>query len=626
MDSDKITVDEPLISTDVDSLIRTIADKKKVPLHELRRICKIDKKNMDKWIAVLEEEGYINVEYGLGATYVIWKGLQESPPEESYSAEELPKPKTPDGSDYEKESVVEEESSEEEKAEEAEDKEEFAREIPLEEPEKHEVEEITPEPAPEEMLSQYVAKRKGKKKPAADDIKSNILISLKEESVPELPEEAEPEKQDEEIAEAPEEPEESHEEVVLEKPEVLRPMEREAGTARAMSTDVRELMGAYLDEINKEKVKIEELKKERENVYREKFTTLEGKMQADMVAFTEKILEKQEKLSQIKESVLELPDKVGEVEQLQEQMEELKMEGRAALERTRKKAEEYIGNMKESKEKIKGRIEKLNSEIDEQADKVEALEQTSESMDERSQRIRKALEVAQAKVDEVNSAMSSLMDDLEKIDQARAGIAGRKEEVKEGVAAHGEELSSLMEELGGISRLEQWVQEYVRDYQEKIEGIEDYVSRSEGELMDLKESAESLYMKKYLGELEDMTAAYGSELDDALRKEKKIEQKIVESRSRITELARESQEMIKKLQEDVSESKDFDQMLTRVRGKTSKVKKVVEEKEKERGKLAEDVTKTRKSKRSIKVKARSEERPKPKRKKKKPYPSRKKKK
>ena len=44
MDSEKITVDEPLISTDVDNLIRTIADRKKVPLHELRRICSIDKK------------------------------------------------------------------------------------------------------------------------------------------------------------------------------------------------------------------------------------------------------------------------------------------------------------------------------------------------------------------------------------------------------------------------------------------------------------------------------------------------------------------------------------------------------------------------------------------------------
>ncbi len=619
MDSEKITVDEPLISTDVDNLIRTIADRKKVPLNELRRVCKIDKKNMDKWIAVLEDEGYINVEYALGSTNIIWKGLQESPAEESYTSEELPESKSPDES-YEEDGVAEEEA--EEKPEE--DKGELSDELPLEESKEEEVfVKFGPGEDPEELLSKYLEKKKEKSKTGTRDLKSSILTSLEAEDVTPQP----PEEPVEEIEPEPveEEPEDSKREVVYDEPEVLKPTEKDEDVERRMSADVRELMTAYLEEINKEKVRIEKLKKEREDLYREKFATLEGKMQADIVAFTEKILEKQEKLSQIRESVLELPDKVEEVERLHKQMEELKKEGRAALERTRKKADEYVDSIGQSKEEIKGRIKELNTEMEQQSQRVEALEEARDSMDERSQKLTEALETTKAKVDEINSVMSGLMDDLQEVERIKTEITDRKEEIKETVAAHGDELSSLLEELKGISRLEQWVQEYVRDYQNKIESIEDYVSKGESELMELKEASESLYMKKYISELESMTEAYGNELDDAVRKEKKIEQMIVESHSRITELARESQDMVKALQDDVSETKDFDQMLKRVRERTARAKEMVEEKEKERSELEEEVEKTRKSKRSA-VKTKAEAQPKPKKRKKKPYSPRKKKK
>ena len=465
--------------------------------------------------------------------------------------------KTPDGSNYEKESVAEEEPAEEEAEEKPEDNEEFVGELPLEEPSKYDIfKKLKPGQDPEELLHQYIEKKRSKATSDTEDIKSNILTSLEEgDSEPQPPEKVEPEPEEEIEMEPLEESEEAHadvEDVAYEEPEVLKPTKREESVTRMMSADVRELMSAYLEEINKEKVKIASLKKEREDLYREKFTTLEGKMQADMVAFTEKILEKQERLSQIRESVLELPDKVDEVERLQEQMETLKKEGRAALERTREKSEGYISSIKESKEEIKGRIEGLNAEMGQQAEKITELEHASDSMHARSQNLNEVIETTKAKVDEINNAMSSLMDGLEAVEQIKAGVNDRKEEIKESVATHGEELGSLVEELEGIARLEQWVQEYVRDYQEKIEGIEEYVSRGESELMDLKEAAESLYMKKYLGELESMTEAYGNELDGAIRKEKKIEQKIVESRSRITGLAKESQEMVKKLQADVS--------------------------------------------------------------------------
>ncbi|MFH0884548.1 MAG: hypothetical protein V1861_02465, partial [Candidatus Micrarchaeota archaeon] len=328
MAHDKITVDEPLISTDVDSLIRMIAERKRIPLNELRSMCKIDKKTLDKWIAVLEDEGYISIEYGLRGTNVLWRDVPGAASEEknyrmvgprSQVPNEPPfepapqRPRAPESSEefsVDSEKDDEPQSAAAQDAAEAKKDEvnsEFTVETPLEE-----------EPEPEELLSEYLARKRTSGSEDVEDIKSIILTSLKGDSKKEEPKEASdgPEEPDEpendtkddslselvksveddsaresaqeDEAEAEEEPEDAPIKPSYSK-ETLRPEKERA-------VDVRELMGSYMDEINKEKTKIETLKKERESLYREKFATMEGKMQADIVVLTEKIIEKESKI------------------------------------------------------------------------------------------------------------------------------------------------------------------------------------------------------------------------------------------------------------------------------------------------------------------------------------------
>jgi len=648
LNPDRITVDEPLISTDVDNLIKTLAERKKLSLNELRGVCNIDKKNMDKWISVLEEEGYINVEYGLGGTYVHWRGLQDIPEEETPRQEapvETVSQETIEENSYTPR-AVEDGSGDDGPGDEGpgeQIKAEFANTMPLEENDGHDAveapveepqttweeapvvseetteeapaeesaEEIVPEPDPEDLLDQYVARRLSGEKVDAKDLKSSILTNLGRDTAPEPPSRPEPEMPEEDVEEPIEEhedetlfveeaerepdPEEAIEEVVysmakrptLQKPVSTRP--------RVMASDIRELMGAYLEQINEEKENIRDLEKQREALYREKFAMIEGKMQADIVALTEAIIEKQNRLAQIRESLLELPDKVDEVERVQEQMEALKQEGRAALERTRRKSEAYIASIEASRGQIRSRIEELNASVEEQSDRMQELESLGESLETRSEKLTGTITEAKAKVEELNIAMSELSRDLQRLDEAKAEIGAAKDEVRESVASHGTELESLATELEEISKVEHWVQEYVRDYSQKIEAIEDYISNSDSELQELKESAESLYMKKYLRELETMAGAYEGQLDEAVAMDSDIAQKIEESRSRISELAKESQEMIRKLRSDVSDVKGYSTLMPSVKSKTARIRKVVEEKQSERAKLAEDVRSARRS-------------------------------
>lgn len=372
--------------------------------------------------------------------------------------------------------------------------------------------------------------------------------------------------------------------------ETLKPQKERAA-------DMRELMGSYLEEINKEKSRIEELKKEREALYRDKFVTMEGKMQADIVVLTEKIIEKESRIAELKERVLELPDKVEELGRLQQQMDSLKAEGREALQRTSSRAEEYLAGIREAKSAVEGRISQVDSVLEAQLGKVRELEKLSASAEGRAEKLKAALEAARAQMGELESAMSTLGGELDSMEKARAEASALTDSVKQEVAERGAELESLEQELSGIERVEHWVQEYIRDYEQKIEDIEHYVSRSEDEYAELKEAAEGLYLKKYLGELESITDSYQSELSDAVSREKEIEMRMAESRARITDLVSESQEMIKKLKSDAPEAteKDFGVLVAKVKARTARTKNAVQEKQKERSRLAEDSRKTRKT-------------------------------
>ena len=542
MSQDKITVDEALVSTDVDRMIRTVAERGKLSLNELQQLCKIDKKNMDKWVRVLEDEGYIKIEYGLRGTYVLWKG-GEIPPTLSENTVAQAAGLAPE---------------------------------PEDEPF---------EPAPEELLSQYLAKRKESDDGHMDNIKNSILTNLDDKKEEKAGAQVEKEPETEEVHEEAPEP------LVEEEPEVAPVVAK-----RPPAVDTRELVSAYMEEINKEKAEVAHLQKERARLYREKFGSIEGQMEADIVALTERIIEKQNRVTELKERVLELPDKVDEVGKLQEQLNSLRDEGRGALHRTREKVDMFMEKLKQSKEQLKSKVEEIDEAIDRQDDKAEELVRLGASVDARLEKIRASAEATREQVEELNKTMSELNAELESAAQTKTEITNMTDVLRASVAEHGNELEALESELQGISNVERWVKEYVVDYEKKMDDIEQYVSKSEDDLSELREAAESLYMKKYLSELESMTEAYQSELHDAVTREEDIDQRISQSKARIAELVRDSQEMIRKLRSDPSLAKDFDSVRAAVRERTAAVKAVVEEKQEERMKLLEEAKTTRRSK------------------------------
>ena len=71
---DDVKINDALISTDVDRIIKIISEKKKMSIGKLQSTCKMNRRTLEKWINVLEDEGYISIVYGLTGTYIVWNG------------------------------------------------------------------------------------------------------------------------------------------------------------------------------------------------------------------------------------------------------------------------------------------------------------------------------------------------------------------------------------------------------------------------------------------------------------------------------------------------------------------------------------------------------------------------
>ncbi|MFH2101528.1 MAG: hypothetical protein ABII71_05585 [Candidatus Micrarchaeota archaeon] len=645
-----------MISTDVDQMIKIISQKKKLRLNELQGLVDIDRKNVEKWVRVLEDEGYISIEYGMTGTYIVWTGTPHADEEledlqendeliseivegqaELYRPEEIVAPveEEPKLTEIpEMESAPEEEApQEEEQTDEYEDSLEFPsyddvdvsteelHEDPIPEDMSHEDEapleasgdpelelaldeQEADEKEPESALDDYLSRKRRQAISGNSNLKSNILGNLDDEieSTNQLANDtAVSDDSDgghpirDELPEVRDEPMGTVHEIhdMIDEPEgAMQAQVRVKPRSMYSETSSRELINAYLDEINKEKAEIARLSRDKDRLYREKLSGLEARMETDLASLTHHVLERQARIAEIKGHVLSLPDKVDEVDRLQQQMNALGQEGREAIARTSEVVGGYLSTLTASRDAVKAKMDEGRAIIQKEKDKLGELERLTNSAEAKTEKIRASVEATKAQIDELSEGMKSMLSDLEEATEMKVEVAEMAEQLKEQLEEREVDIDSLEADLEEIAKIEHWAMEYLGDYEQKIGELEQYVAKSEDELATVREAAEAAYMKKYLKELESMTDAYNSELSATLRDESDIEEKISGARVRLTRLVKESQAAIRKLHGD-DDSPDFETVKSRVKAKTSRVRKTVSEKSGERKRLVEDVGKRR---------------------------------
>lgn len=576
---DRVTVDDDaLISTDVDKLIKAISSRKSVEIGELVKETGIGRKNVEKWVHVLEDEGYVHIDYKFTQTYVSWAGEPMEEKKGSSSREERGQPEHVEAKTEEPVPLKEEPS-----------------EIPSsiyddgEEPVTP-FSELTPA-EPEELFST--------KEDEEHKVKKKVLEALDEEGLFEDLKKEEPKL----ILE--EEPKlEVHEEVVEVKHEApeIQVSERPIAIAEVKrkpekrESPLKEKVGAYLDQINALRREIASLKKEKDEIYGSKYLKLESRVEADIVSITEKILEKEGRLLELKERLLELPDKVDEADKLQRAVEKIGREGRNTLEAVKQKVSSIVEDSLAAQDDINEKSASVKAELEKGRRKMLELEESVLSINAQESRIRNVITDLDKQISELNDQMKAALSSLEETTEMKVEIGEMADQLHVAVERREKQLDELNSELEEIKKVENWVHEYVNDYEKKIEDIESYVSHSDDEMEKLKEAAEKEYIRKYLRELENVTKIYEGELEGIASAEKDVESRIADAKQRLASLIDESQQMIRKLQKESEGSEGYDFVLRGRKEQTGSIKKVIEEKEAEKERLSEDIDKAKKNK------------------------------
>ncbi len=647
LSEDDIIVDESLISTDVDQLIRIISGKGKMKLSELERLSDIEKTNIEKWVRVLEDEGYINIEYGITGTYLVWAGGSVSDEErEELPGEEIGKedyyenlyddehvtdnPGIESGQEDEisesdwkpykqQDEYIPEERHTEEKNEDhpSESNEDIGEDESLSYPDDESdepktenlimedepgnsptIEASEENPDPESLLDEYLSKKKRvSENTAASELKQNILGNL-DKDVDEG-HMAEAVEKNEEVSSATGD---APVDTVHEINEDFAYSQENDGTMLGKplkltgnSDSMKELIDAYMTRIKDEKAKIAKLSREKEELYQDKLSSLEGRMESDLATLTEHVLKRQAKVTEMKKNVLELPDKVDELEKLQNQINNLGEESRHALSRTNTQVNDYLSKLNNSKDNVRQEIQHGREIIHDQKMKIDQLEGMSSSADETISELKVSVEKTASQIEELNSRMKGMLSELGEATEMKQKVSDISESIGEEIAKREGNLDSLETNLDDIEKTEQWVLEYLSDYEGKIIDIERYVSQSEEELASVREAAEAAYMRRYLKELDDMTEAYDSELTTTLETEEDIDSSIKGSKERLNKLVKESKNLLKKLHKKEDDLPDFEEVSRRAREKTSKAKDTVKEKANERENLKEEARRVKNS-------------------------------
>ncbi len=577
MNRDKITVNDALVSTDVDSLIKILSDKKRISLNELERLSRMDRKSMDKWIRVLEDKEYVSIAYGLTGTTIIWLGESSQAYAPDEEIDDVLASMVSRESDHKEEVLEAIKSSDHDRLD------------------------------PEKRLEEYLKRKQDNVE--EDELKSSILnnvhdVELKgdrfsKKSVEPLDIEGRnPEKEEEivtdlkvsKLVQVEEENDSEIKEELLEDELDLEPIRitKPSVQTEASSKPIKDMVNSYINQINKEKAELERLKAEKDRIYRERYLSLESKVEADIASITERILEKEGRVISLKERVLTLPDKVDEIGKVHDSIKKLESDGRAVIKAAKQDVDSFVQEVARTQNEVTSRMIESKELLAAEQEKVESLITLQDDADRKILFIKETMGATQNSIEELNGSMNTLLTQLEEATEMKLGVTDMIEKVKSSIDSSESELINLEKQIEQISQVEVWAREYMEDYEQKVDQISKYVESSEDELAKLRKSAEAAYLKKYIHELEEMTSHYDVQMTEATEQEMEIEKRIEDTRERLSSLVKDSKEMISQLRSDNASTPDFDSLKAQASQRTDRILKMIQNKESERSRLVGD--------------------------------------
>ena len=564
-----------LIATDIDKLIDILSTKRDIEVGKISKELKMNRKEVEKWLHVLEEEGVVNLVHRMGSLHAVWVMDQESQAPPARRAQ----PKTPE-----------------------------IEEIEIQETEEYdggpvdltaEIGEMASVKTPKKSLFSgiFPAKKKTKKgkKKKVPNLKLEDEEPIQGEVVDEVIEEPVyhvPEPKPKTVAPLP--PMRTYE-------EPSRPLKKKLEKSKFLNMPVKhtgklkDQLDEYLHLIREGKEELKSLESEKERIHREGFLSLEKEFEASLDNLEYALLEKERRILEAKERMASLPQKVDEIDEMQDALKKFDSEANTLLSKTKDGLDTGWSNLKEASDELSEELAKGEEDVMRDRSRMMQLRDMLSSIGTAESQLKETLESGRATIEDMEEKLRVVEDSMDDLVDSRAIITERIEHVQTSLERRMRSLEALRAELERIEKVEEWFKEYSDDYSEKMDELQDYVSESGDELERIKKAAEIEYVRKYLKELDAAEDQYREKMGALEMEEASIDENISDVRERIKQLMRESSELMSKYRAMSEEGLEFEEAVATAKETSKSHRAALDEKAAQRKRLLDDVKRSKRS-------------------------------
>jgi chromosome segregation ATPase len=529
-----------LINTDIDRLCRLLEKGGRLEFGDIGRELGMPLGDVKRWALVLEDEGYVEIEYGLSKTYLIWTG----PKEHKKVREEIMKVSISD---------------------------EVVGDIPLRldlaggphriASEMRKMERV------EEKVERKVEKagKKEKERRKGKAVAAPKRVPVEEE---EVKREAYPV-----ISKIGE----IREEVSLEQIEPLKIRRPKVFTElSSFSTKLKERM----DSVNAMCDEIEKLKSKKEELLREVYDPLEKKFGSELDAISDKLVKNERMILNLQQRALNMPEEVEGIEKQLLKIQEIEKEARNTFDDVNGQMGESLRELASLQHGAEGKLETAKRNIYAESAALDEMDRTLSRINAIEGEARETIDGAVARMSEEGEYIEKVGSALGELEKMKRTLNNSISALRENVSAQKASLNRMEEEISKIAVIDGLVEKYKDGYVKKVEELSGYIREGEREYETLREAVEANFVGRYLKDLNDITSSYEFELGEAKKVEKSIDEKIDEKKKDLNELLRQGRGMAGMLKEKKAAAKPV--ALVEVVEKREKMLQAFEEKKKER--------------------------------------------
>ncbi len=363
----------------------------------------------------------------------------------------------------------------------------------------------------------------------------------------------ESEKESEQHALANEEIEKESPQPELDFPKAEFPHKKERRTLKKGSLgSSADALKRQISAIEDEKQKISSLKARKEKLLEEVYMPIERRLDSQVKAISEKLLEKEKTILSLQQRAMEIPGGAQELEGNLLNLARLEKEAKKSFEDARTRTGDSLTEIRRLQEEAGQRLSGFEKSIFAGQSRLSELEKTLAKVQDSQAR-------AEGQIEKAKEALKSQIESLDAAQTASEELANLKDELSSELSASKDSLERQKSEIksisGQISRLaevDRWVLGHMNEYSRKLEEFEKFGKESQESFDSLRETVETNFVRRYLDELKDAMEANRFEAMQAKRSEEEIDRQIQGSKRKISQLIEEAKEIVDTAEESAS--------------------------------------------------------------------------